>query len=166
MALILLARAAALGALLPLANAARPPAARISRRQGAAMWWAGSLRGAVTVALAFHNWSAPAEGKGPRGGGRRAAGNGGGEAAAEDQMFLLATQFVVLFGTVVMGPATAPVLRLLLPSGGEAAAPEGGGAGSDDEAGGGSSGWGLEGRAFLGVPGAEDAAGPRCGLGL
>ncbi|KAL4426691.1 hypothetical protein ABPG77_004747 [Micractinium sp. CCAP 211/92] len=99
-ALVLAARALTVAPLTCLANLWRPPGSRISARQAVVIWWSGSMRGAITVAMAFKNFS-----------------NSQGTSAASvknNQEIVVASNAAVIFFTVVMGGVTSRLLRLLL----------------------------------------------------
>lgn len=99
-ALVLAARALTVAPLTCLANLWRPPACRISARQAVVIWWSGSMRGAITVAMAFQNFS-----------------NSHGASAAtlkNNQEIVVASNAAVIFFTVVMGGVTSRLFRLLL----------------------------------------------------
>lgn len=61
--LVFVSRGGVLLVLVPLANVWRPRQQRINFSTGAVIWWAGSARGAVTVALAYHRFASGAEAK-------------------------------------------------------------------------------------------------------
>lgn len=54
---VFLARGGVLLLLVALANAWRPRAQRIDLPNATVIWWAGSARGAITVALAYHSFA-------------------------------------------------------------------------------------------------------------
>ncbi|KAI3438747.1 hypothetical protein D9Q98_001166 [Chlorella vulgaris] len=98
--LVFVARAATLIPLTLLANTWRPPGARIGLREGATIWWAGSMRGAVTVAMAFQNF-----------------GREGKAEPVDNQVITVASNAAVIFITVVLGAVTSPLLAWLMPRG-------------------------------------------------
>jgi hypothetical protein len=83
--------------------------APLSRREGGAAWWAGSMRGAVSVALVCFYY-----GEGGAGGPAAGAGATPGKAST----LVSATLIVVLVSTLGFGAVTKPVLERLLGSGG------------------------------------------------
>ncbi|KAL4425563.1 hypothetical protein ABPG75_009579 [Micractinium tetrahymenae] len=100
-ALVLVARALTVAPLTCVANLWRPPGCRISARQAAVIWWSGSMRGAITVAMAFQNFSN--------------SHSAGAAALKNNQKIVVASNAAVIFFTVVMGGMTSWLLRLLLP---------------------------------------------------
>ncbi|XP_058082668.1 sodium/hydrogen exchanger 1-like [Magnolia sinica] len=71
---------------------------KITFNQQVTIWWAGLMRGAVSVALAYHQFT--------RSGHTKLSGHA---------MMITSTITVVLFSTVVFGLMTKPLVRLLLP---------------------------------------------------
>ncbi|XP_024375203.1 sodium/hydrogen exchanger 3 isoform X2 [Physcomitrium patens] len=94
--LVLLGRAAFVFPLSALSNySTKSPDAKINLRQMVIIWWAGLMRGAVSIALAF---------------------NQGGDAKDSNQATLMViTIIIVLFSTIVFGTATKPLISWLLP---------------------------------------------------
>ncbi|KAL8047743.1 hypothetical protein ABFX02_07G020400 [Erythranthe guttata] len=72
---------------------------KISFKQQITIWWAGLMRGAVSMALAYNQFS--------KTGHTQERGNA---------IFITSTITVVLFSTVVFGLMTKPLVRYLLPS--------------------------------------------------
>ncbi|CAN4106203.1 unnamed protein product [Withania somnifera] len=98
--LVLVGRAAFVFPLSFLSNLMKKsPEERISFKQQITIWWAGLMRGAVSVALAYNQFT--------RGGHTQLRGNA---------IMITSTITVVLFSTGVFGLMTKPLIRLLLPS--------------------------------------------------
>ncbi|XP_026655817.1 sodium/hydrogen exchanger 2-like isoform X2 [Phoenix dactylifera] len=101
--LVLVGRAAFVFPLSFLSNLTKKsPIEKISFKQQITIWWAGLMRGAVSIALAYNQFT--------RSGHTQLRGNA---------MMITSTISVVLFSTVVFGLMTKPLIRLLLPSGGK-----------------------------------------------
>ncbi|KAH9576528.1 hypothetical protein CY35_01G166900 [Sphagnum magellanicum] len=97
--LILVGRAAFVFPLSALSNYMRKSAnTKIGVRQQIIIWWAGLMRGAVSIALAFNQFTISGDAKNP-------------EFAAA----ITTTIGVVLFSTVVFGMLTKPLIHWLLP---------------------------------------------------
>lgn len=118
------ARALALAPLLAAAGRGRAPGAALGGRRGAALWWAGCARGAVTLALGVFHFV----------GSGRAAGR---EASVQDQIICQACMMAVVVSTVVLGGATPAVLGWLV---GDAEGESGECSGECGESGGGEGG--------------------------
>ncbi|PSC76023.1 sodium hydrogen exchanger 2-like [Micractinium conductrix] len=103
-ALVLVCRALTVVPLTLLANTWRPPGCRITTREAVVIWWAGAMRGAVTVAMAFKNFAAGGAG----------VHKGSGEAERDAQIIVVASNAAVIFITVVMGGMTAWLLKGVL----------------------------------------------------
>lgn len=100
MGLILVGRAAFVFPLSFLSNLTRKsPFEKIGIKQQVTIWWAGLMRGAVSMALAYNQFT--------RGGHTQLPGNA---------FMITSTITVVLFSTVVFGLLTKPLVRFLLPS--------------------------------------------------
>ncbi|KAF5736923.1 Sodium/hydrogen exchanger [Tripterygium wilfordii] len=98
--LILVGRAAFLFPLSFISNLTRKsPNEKISFKQQVTIWWAGLMRGAVSMALAYNQFT--------KSGHTQLHGNA---------MMITSTITVVLFSTVVFGFITKPLVRILLPS--------------------------------------------------
>ncbi|KAK9161455.1 hypothetical protein Syun_007796 [Stephania yunnanensis] len=98
--LVLIGRAAFVFPLSFLSNLAkRNPSEKIEFKQQITIWWAGLMRGAVSVALAYNKFT--------RLGHTQLRGNA---------IMITSTITVVLFSTVVFGFLTKPLVRLLLPT--------------------------------------------------
>jgi hypothetical protein len=110
------ARALTLVPLTALANRWRPAGAAVDRARGAALWWAGCARGAVTLALAVYHFVG-------------SAGAAGEEASIENQIICQACMVAVVISTVALGGATPAVLRGLAGEAEAEHAPAGGGGG-------------------------------------
>lgn len=97
--LLLVGRAASVFPLSFLSNCfKRTPNSRIGFRQQFIIWWAGLMRGAVSMALAYNQFTRSGLTKLP-----------------ENAIMITSTISVVLFSTVVFGLITKPLIRLLLP---------------------------------------------------
>ncbi|RWR76574.1 nhx1 antiporter isoform X1 [Cinnamomum micranthum f. kanehirae] len=99
MALVMVGRAAFVFPLSFLSNLTKKSVKdKISFKQQVTIWWAGLMRGAVSVALAYNQFT--------RSGHTQLPGNA---------MMITSTITVVLFSTVVFGLMTKPMVRWLLP---------------------------------------------------
>ncbi|WOL12289.1 hypothetical protein Cni_G21055 [Canna indica] len=98
--LVLVGRAAFVFPLSALSNwRKKSPNEKITFKQQVTIWWAGLMRGAVSIALAYNQFT------------KR------GEAQQMGDAFLItSTITVVLFSTVVFGLLTKPLVGFLLPS--------------------------------------------------
>ncbi|KAG9457571.1 hypothetical protein H6P81_002079 [Aristolochia fimbriata] len=97
--LLLVGRAAFVFPLSFLSNLMKKsPIEKIGFRQQIIIWWAGLMRGAVSMALAYNQFT--------RSGHTQLRGNA---------IMITSTITVVLFSTVVFGLMTKPLIRLLLP---------------------------------------------------
>nr|AYK03152.1 sodium/hydrogen antiporter 1 [Camellia sinensis] len=96
-ALVLVGRAAF---VYPLANISncfkRRDSSKIALKQQFIVWWAGLMRGAVTVALSYNQFSSS------------------GTDSPERSLMITSTIIVVLFSTVVFGSITKPLIEALL----------------------------------------------------
>lgn len=98
--LVLIGRAAFVFPLSFLSNLAKnSPNEKITFKQQATIWWAGLMRGAVSIALAYNQFTTY--------GHTQLRGNA---------MMITSTITVVLFSTMVFGLMTKPLVRFLLPS--------------------------------------------------
>ncbi|KAI3469449.1 hypothetical protein Pfo_026112 [Paulownia fortunei] len=98
--LILVGRAAFVFPLSFLSNLTKKfPTEKIGFKQQITIWWAGLMRGAVSMALAYNQFT--------RAGHTQERGNA---------IMITSTITVVLFSTVVFGLMTKPLVRLLMPS--------------------------------------------------
>ncbi|KAJ0980703.1 hypothetical protein J5N97_008958 [Dioscorea zingiberensis] len=98
--LVLLGRAAFVFPLSFLSNLTKKsPDEKISFKQQVTIWWAGLMRGAVSMALAYNQFT--------RSGHTQLRGNA---------VMITSTITVVLFSTTLFGLMTKPLIRLLLPS--------------------------------------------------
>ncbi|XVE62606.1 hypothetical protein DITRI_Ditri06bG0131700 [Diplodiscus trichospermus] len=98
-ALVMAGRAAFVFPLSFLSNLAKKTnSEKISFRQQIIIWWAGLMRGAVSIALAYNQFT--------RSGHTQLRGNA---------IMITSTITVVLFSTMVFGIMTKPLIRLLLP---------------------------------------------------
>ncbi|XP_058770505.1 sodium/hydrogen exchanger 2-like [Vicia villosa] len=97
--LILLGRAAFVFPLSYLSNLTKKSQyQKISFRQQVIIWWAGLMRGAVSMALAYNQFTMS-----------------GHTQLRSNAIMITSTITVVLFSTVVFGLLTKPLIRLLLP---------------------------------------------------
>jgi len=97
--LVLVGRAAFVFPLSFLSNLTKKtPAEKISWRQQIVIWWAGLMRGAVSIALAYNKFT--------RSGHTQLHGNA---------IMITSTITVVLFSTMLFGMMTKPLIRFLLP---------------------------------------------------
>ncbi|KAK9732750.1 hypothetical protein RND81_04G019500 [Saponaria officinalis] len=97
--LLMLGRAAFVFPLSFLINLSKKNhSEKVSFRQQVIIWWAGLMRGAVSMALAYNQFT--------RGGHTQLRGNA---------IMITSTITVVLVSTVVFGLLTKPLIRLLLP---------------------------------------------------
>ncbi|KAJ4967822.1 hypothetical protein NE237_014523 [Protea cynaroides] len=97
--LVLVGRAASVFPLSSLSNLfKKSPHEKIHFKQQITIWWAGLMRGAVSMALAYNQFT--------RSGHTQLRGNA---------IMITSTITVVLFSTVVFGLLTKPLVRLLLP---------------------------------------------------
>ncbi|CAI8603388.1 unnamed protein product [Vicia faba] len=97
--LVLLGRAAFVFPLSYLSNLTKKsPHQKISFRQQVIIWWAGLMRGAVSMALAYNQFTMS-----------------GHTQLRSNAIMITSTITVVLFSTVVFGLLTKPLIRLLLP---------------------------------------------------
>lgn len=102
--LVLVGRAAFVFPLSFLSNLTKKtPAEKISWRQQVVIWWAGLMRGAVSIALAYNKFT--------RAGHTQLHGNA---------IMITSTITVVLFSTMLFGMMTKPLIRFLLPASGSA----------------------------------------------
>lgn len=100
LALVLVGRAAFVFPLSLLSNLAKKnPTERISFRQQVIIWWAGLMRGAVSMALAYNKFT-----------------SSGHTHLRDNAIMITSTITIVLFSTVLFGLMTKPLIRLLLPN--------------------------------------------------
>ncbi|KAG0616148.1 hypothetical protein M758_5G093600 [Ceratodon purpureus] len=100
MGLILLGRAAFVFPLSALSNySTKSPGAKISFRQMIIIWWAGLMRGAVSIALAFNQFTMDDDT----------------QSSVEDATLITTTITVVLISTIVFGSLTPPLIAWLHP---------------------------------------------------
>ncbi|KAL1372568.1 hypothetical protein HN51_002693 [Arachis hypogaea] len=98
--LILVGRAAFVFPLSFLSNLLqKSPHVKIDMKQQVTIWWSGLMRGAVSIALAYNQFTRL-----------------GYSESRENAIMITSTISVVLFSTVVFGMITKPLVRLLLPS--------------------------------------------------
>ncbi|XVF42012.1 hypothetical protein PTKIN_Ptkin01aG0326000 [Pterospermum kingtungense] len=97
-ALVLVGRAAFVYPLANFINCIRNRSgSRIEFRQQFIMWWAGLMRGAVTVALSYNQFSSSNDSE-----------------SKDSSLMITSTIIVVLFSTVVFGSITKPLIEALL----------------------------------------------------
>ncbi|GFQ08396.1 sodium/hydrogen exchanger 2 [Phtheirospermum japonicum] len=77
----------------------KSPTDKIEFKQQVTIWWAGLMRGAVSMALAYNQFT-----------------NAGHTQDHGNAMMITSTITVVLFSTVVFGILTKPLVRFLMPS--------------------------------------------------
>uniref|UniRef100_A0A1D1XH87 Sodium/hydrogen exchanger 2 n=1 Tax=Anthurium amnicola TaxID=1678845 RepID=A0A1D1XH87_9ARAE len=100
LSLVLVGRAAFVFPLSFLSNVTKKSSnEKITFKQQVVIWWAGLMRGAVSMALAYNKFT--------RSGHTQLRGNA---------IMITSTITVVLFSTVVFGLLTKPLIRLILPS--------------------------------------------------
>ncbi|WVZ50101.1 hypothetical protein U9M48_001388 [Paspalum notatum var. saurae] len=100
LALVLVARAAFVFPLSFLSNLTKKtPEGKISFKQQVIVWWAGLMRGAVSIALAYNKFTRSGHTQQP-----------------SNAIMITSTITVVLFSTIVFGLLTKPLIRLLIPS--------------------------------------------------
>ncbi|MED6167210.1 monovalent cation:H+ antiporter, CPA1 (nhx1) [Stylosanthes scabra] len=99
MGLVLVGRAALVFPLSFLSNLAKKSSSeKISFRQQVIIWWAGLMRGAVSMALAYNQFTMS-----------------GHTQQQSNAIMITSTITVVLFSTVVFGLMTKPLIMILLP---------------------------------------------------
>ncbi|KAG8472867.1 hypothetical protein CXB51_034822 [Gossypium anomalum] len=109
LALVMAGRAAFVFPLSFLSNVAHKSAnEKISFRQQIIIWWAGLMRGAVSMALAYNQFT-----------------RAGHTQLRCNAIMITSTITVVLFSTVVFGLMTKPLIRFLLPNSKVTSAPSG-----------------------------------------
>nr|WFD52747.1 NHX1 [Nitraria sibirica] len=97
--LVLVGRAASIFPLSFLSNLWKDPESeRIGFRQQVTIWWAGLMRGAVSIALAYNQFT-----------------RSGHTQLRENAIMITSTITIVLFSNVVFGLMTKPLIRLMLP---------------------------------------------------
>ncbi|GJN25748.1 hypothetical protein PR202_gb13616 [Eleusine coracana subsp. coracana] len=99
LALVLVSRAAFVFPLSLLSNwTKKTPMGKISFKQQVIIWWAGLMRGAVSIALAYNKFA-----------------RSGHTQLPSNAIMITSTISVVLFSTIVFGILTKPLIRLLNP---------------------------------------------------
>ncbi|OAY64243.1 sodium/hydrogen exchanger 2-like [Ananas comosus] len=97
--LVLVGRAAFVFPLSLLSNLSKKsPNEKITFRQQVIIWWAGLMRGAVSIALAYNKFTRSGHTQQP-----------------SNAIMITSTITVVLFSTMVFGLLTKPLIRFLLP---------------------------------------------------
>ncbi|KAL6653769.1 hypothetical protein ACP70R_008693 [Stipagrostis hirtigluma subsp. patula] len=100
LALVLVSRAAFVFPLSFLSNLTKKtPQGKICIKQQVIVWWAGLMRGAVSIALAYNKFT-----------------RSGHTQLPSNAIMITSTITVVLFSTIVFGLLTKPLIRLLNPS--------------------------------------------------
>ena len=103
-AALLVVRAAMVFPALALGNAiGRRDTEPLSRRECAVVWWAGSTRGAVSIAIAFHAFDINQQGESP-------------DARTTNASVIGASLLIVLISSTVFSGLTQPFLRRVLPT--------------------------------------------------
>ncbi|GLT38329.1 hypothetical protein SLA2020_125850 [Shorea laevis] len=99
LALVLIGRAAFIYPLANLINClSKRESAKIEFRQQFIMWWAGLMRGAVTIALSYNEFSSSSKVTSTK----------------DSALMITCTIIVVLFSTVVFGSVTKPLIEAVL----------------------------------------------------
>ncbi|KAI3440410.1 Na_H_Exchanger domain-containing protein [Psidium guajava] len=97
LALVLVGRAAFVFPISNIRNCFRSrDATKIEFRQQFIIWWAGLMRGAVTIALSYSEFASSSD------------------TSPQDSLMITSTIIVVLFSTVVFGSITKPLIEALL----------------------------------------------------
>ncbi|CAM8995056.1 unnamed protein product [Rhodiola kirilowii] len=99
LALVLAGRAAFVFPLSFLSNLTKKSPDRLTMNQQVTIWWAGLMRGSVSMALAYNQFTSSGHTK-----------------LHESALMITSTITVVLFSTMVFGLMTKPLVRLLLPA--------------------------------------------------
>nr|AVG70975.1 NHX1 protein [Fagopyrum esculentum] len=100
LALVLIGRAAFVFPLAGIANwTKRREGAKLPFRKQFIIWWAGLMRGAVTIALSYNQFSDSDDDS---------------STSSENSLMITSTIIVVLFSTVVFGSITKPLIEALL----------------------------------------------------
>ncbi|KAL6654318.1 hypothetical protein ACP70R_007783 [Stipagrostis hirtigluma subsp. patula] len=100
LALVMVARAAFVFPLSLLSNwTKKTPGGKISIKQQVIIWWAGLMRGAVSIALAYNKFA-----------------RSGHTQLPINSIMITSTISAVLFSTIVFGILTKPLIRLLNPA--------------------------------------------------
>uniref|UniRef100_M8CGD1 Sodium/hydrogen exchanger 2 n=1 Tax=Aegilops tauschii TaxID=37682 RepID=M8CGD1_AEGTA len=106
LALVLVARAAFVFPLSYLSNLTKEtPGEKISIRQQVIIWWAGLMRGAVSIALAYNKSFYHSQ-----------FAKSGHTQLPSNAIMITSTIIIVLFSTIVFGLLTKPLIRLLIPA--------------------------------------------------
>ncbi|XP_027114544.1 sodium/hydrogen exchanger 1 [Coffea arabica] len=96
-ALVLVGRAAFVYPISCILNCTKQGSEEIELKKQFIIWWAGLIRGAVTIALAYNQFS-----------------SSGTTSANVDAMMITCIIIVVLFSTVVFGSVTKPLIQAVL----------------------------------------------------
>ncbi|XP_027107616.1 sodium/hydrogen exchanger 1-like isoform X2 [Coffea arabica] len=96
-ALVLVGRAAFVYPISCILNCTKQGSEEIEIKKQFIIWWAGLIRGAVTIALAYNQFS-----------------SSGTKSANVDSMMITCIIIVVLFSTVVFGSVTKPLIQAVL----------------------------------------------------
>ncbi|KAL2942210.1 Sodium/hydrogen exchanger 2 [Bienertia sinuspersici] len=97
LALVLIGRAAFIFPLANILNCVRSDDQKIDLSRQFIIWWAGLMRGAVTVALSYNGFS-----------------NSGEPISNERSLMISCTIIVVLFSTLLFGTVTKPLIKAIL----------------------------------------------------
>ncbi|PRQ42107.1 putative cation/H+ exchanger, cation/H+ exchanger, CPA1 family [Rosa chinensis] len=98
-ALVLIGRAAFIFPIANISNCCKKrESTKIKFRQQFIMWWAGLMRGAVTIALSYNQFSESTT-----------------SSVQDNARMITSTIIVVLFSTVVFGSITKPLIEAVLP---------------------------------------------------
>ncbi|GMH13169.1 hypothetical protein Nepgr_015010 [Nepenthes gracilis] len=98
LALVFIGRAAFVFPLANISNCTKKRGSeKIECRKQFIIWWSGLMRGAVTVALSYNEFS-----------------NSGESSTSEQSLMITSTIIVVLFSTLVCGSVTKPLIEVLL----------------------------------------------------
>lgn len=98
-AFVLIGRAAFVFPIANLINCfTKRESTKVEFKQQFIMWWAGLMRGAVTIALSYNQFSSSSDSK----------------SSQEYALMITSTIIVVLFSTVVFGSVTKPLIEALL----------------------------------------------------
>ncbi|KAL5712800.1 monovalent cation:H+ antiporter [Ranunculus cassubicifolius] len=96
--LVLIGRAASVFPLSFISNLRKSENDKVALNQQVTIWWAGLMRGAVSMALAYKQFTLS-----------------GHTELHDNALMITSTITVVLFSTVVFGLLTKPIVRLMLP---------------------------------------------------
>ncbi|KAJ4719523.1 Sodium/hydrogen exchanger [Melia azedarach] len=97
LALVLIGRAAFVFPIANITNCVKKREGTIQFREQFIMWWAGLMRGAVTIALSYNQFSSSDD-----------------TSSKDSAQMITSTIIVVLFSTVVFGSITKPLIEAVL----------------------------------------------------